>query len=138
MDVHYLRFLWRTAESHPGETVYVLNDGDDPYRVYGLEASVYRHPRVQSVSHRPGDPVPPEVPPGTPPERILLLTRAGAPPEVAGAEVTGIAYRSEPGYRVMARLTGIEDAGWIRWLDSVDGWSGSSQPRSLYRIGITP
>jgi len=137
VDVHYLRFLWRTAERHPDELVYVLQDEGSPYFVYGLDANVYRHPRIRGVSHRPGAPMPSEIPPGTPAERVLLLTRGEAPPDVAGAD-SRLAYAAEAGYRVMARAMDVEDARWVRWLESVDGWAASDRSRRLYRVRAAP
>ena len=138
VDVHYLQYLWRTAERHPDEPVWVLNDEDGPYRIYGIDASVYHHPRVRGVRHRAGEPVPAEVPAQTPPERLLLLTRADARPEVAGADATELAYAAEPGYRGMARLMGVEDAAWVRWLESVDGWGAATGARRLHRVRVAP
>lgn len=135
-DTHYLRFLWTTAERYPGKTVYVLQNEGGPHLIYGLEANVYRHPRIRGVRHRAGDPLPTDVPPDTPPDRLLVLTRGTAPPVVAGAEATALAYAAEPGYRVMARLIGVEDAGWVRWLEDVDRWSTSDRARRVHRVRV--
>jgi len=138
VDMHYLRHLWRAAERHPDELVYVLNDEGGPYRIYGLDAHVYHHPRIRSVRHHAGEPVPTEVPRETPPERLLLLTRGDAHPDVAGVDAIELAYAAEPGYRVMARLMGAEDAGWVRRLESLDGWGTAVSRRRLHRVEVAP
>jgi hypothetical protein len=133
-DAHYMRFLWATAEQNPGDTIYVLQDAGSAYLSYDLDVSVYRHPSVRSVDHRPGDPLPAGVPADTPPARLLVLTGGDAPPSVAGARGFEGAYVAEPGYRVMARAMGMEGARWLGWLEKVDPWAGSAHARRLYRV----
>ncbi|GMV05724.1 MAG: hypothetical protein AMXMBFR53_20010 [Gemmatimonadota bacterium] len=137
VDAHYVLWLWRAAEAHPGDTIYVLTDEGSAYRTYPLEANVVRHPRVRAVPHRPGDPVPVEVPRDTPPERLFVLRRGTEPPAVAGAEALPPAYASEAGYRSMARRLGLEGASLLRWLEDVDGWTGSTEARRVYSLRIS-
>lgn len=138
LDGHYLRALWERAEAHPGETVWVLQDEGTPYLALDLAVEVYRHPRVRGVAHRAGDPVPSEVPPGTPPERLLVLTHGDEAPSVDGAAVGAPAYRAEPGWRVMARAAGVEGAAWVRFLEDRSGWTGSRAARRLHEVRTDP
>lgn len=137
VDGHYVLWLWRTAEAHPGETVYVLTDEPSAYRAHGLEPGVVRHPRVRDVPHRPGDPLPPDVPRDTPPERLFVLRRGGAPPAVAGAEALPAAYAAEAGYRIVARWIGLERSSLLRWLEGVDGWTESTEARRVYPLRMS-
>ncbi len=134
LDGHYMRFLWATAEEQPGDTVYVLQDGGNAYRFLGLDVHVFRHPRVRSVGHRPGDPLPAGVPPGTSASRLLVETYGDAPPSVAGARAYARAYVAEPGYRVMARAMGQEHAPWLAWLEDVNLWADPGRARRLWRV----
>ena len=133
MDGHFALWLWKEAGTGDGP-VYVLDEGGDPYLVYGNPANVVRHPRVVGVAHQPGDPIPRQVPAGTPPERLLLVTRGDAPPSVAGATVGDTAYRSEPGHRILARSLGMPGAAWLPWLDRVTGWTDDPEQRTVFRV----
>ena len=132
-DAHYMRWLWDVADRQQGKIIYVLLDGGNPYLREPLEANVYRHPRVRGIAHEPGSPIPREVPPGTPPDRLLLLTRGSTSSSVAGADVD-LSYVAEPGYTVMARLIGLDDTWPIRWLEDVAGWTGSTETRRVYQV----
>lgn len=134
VDMHYVRWLWDRAEAFPEDTVYVLQDDGDPYLIYQNPTNVYRHPRVQGVTFRGGGPLPARVPAGTPPERLLLLTRAGAGPRMAGGRVGDTVYAAEPGYRTLARRLGVEDATWLRRLEGVDGWTQPSLARQVLEV----
>jgi phosphatidylinositol glycan class B len=135
VDAHYLRWLWEVAERQPGDTIYVLQDEGSPYLGFGSEIHVYRHPRIRGVPYHPGEALPEDVPPDTPPERLLLLVRGRAQPTVPGARLE-LAYTAEAGYRVMARWAGLEDLGLLRWIEGVDGWTRSQRTRQVYRIRV--
>jgi hypothetical protein len=136
LDGHYMRFLWATAEGQPGDTVYVLHDTGDAYRTHGLTVHVFRHPRVRSVLHRPGDPLPAGVRPGTPASRLLVESYGDAPPSVAGARAYARVYVAEPGYRIMARAMGQEGAPWLPWLEDVNLWTDPGRARRLWRVHL--
>ncbi len=135
-DGHYMRFLWATAEEHPGDPVYVLGDGGKPYRFFDLDVHVFHHPRVRGVDHHPGDPLPAQVPRGTSAARLLVETYGDTPPSVAGARAYELAYVAEPGYRVMARAMGQEGARWLLWLEEVNLWADPGRARRLWRVHL--
>lgn len=146
-DWHYLHFLWQTAEAHPGQPVYVLDTEGSPYRVWDWDTNVYRHPRVQGVTYQPGDTLSTLVPEGVPPDRLLVMTRSDSLPDLVGARSFDLVYVAEPGYRIMARWVGLENAGFIRWLERVDRWTNSEWVRRVYEVhrpdarpasGVTP
>jgi hypothetical protein len=134
-DWHFYRFLWESAEARPGDTIYVLHGGEGPYRVWDLEGHVYRHARVRGVPYAPDAPLAALVPAGTPPDALLFVTRDRRPPRVRGAEDFELVYGAESGYRRTARALGLEDAGFVRWLEQVDRWTDSQWVRRVYRVG---
>lgn len=135
VDWHYCRALWNHAEAYPEGPVFVLAEDGDAYGTGAPRTlSVYRHPRVIGVEHRAGDPVPPGVPADTPPERLLILTRNHREPLIEGAVAAAPFYRTESGWRTMARLVGVEHARWIQWLDDWDGWTDSEGLLRLHEI----
>ncbi len=146
-DAHYKRWLWDVAETQPG-TTYLLLEAREPGPRKPLVPNVYRHPRLREVVHEPGQPVPKEVTPGTPPGRLLLLTLGRrVSPEVAGAK-TVLGYASELGYRVMARRVGLmarrvglmarrvglADTRGARWLEAFTAWTSSNARRRVYHV----
>lgn len=135
-DAHYLRWLWQHAEARSGEPVYVLQDEGSPYLIHGLEANAYRHPGVRGVAHVDGSGLPPAVPRNTPPERLLVLERGSHAPDMAGGRVLAPVYVAEAGYRRMARWLGAEHSGWLRWIEGVDGWTGSERARRVFPLEI--
>jgi len=133
-DWQYFLYLWTAAEARPGRTVFVLQPEGDPYRVWNWSANVYRHARVRGVAYVPGEALPTAVPKGTPPAELLVVTRTAALPVIAGATGFDLVYEDEPGYRVTARWVGAEQSVFIRYLESVDNWTGSEWVRRVYRV----
>lgn len=134
-DWEFIRFLWTTAESVPGRTVYVLSDAGDPFRAGdSLRINVYRHPRVRGVEFQSGDSLPGIIARGTPPEELLVLTRKGANPSVAGASGYDEVYRSEAGYRTVARALGADGSPFVAYLERADNWTTSAWVRRLHRV----
>lgn len=141
-DGHYLRWLWNRADEQPSGTVYVLQDEGSAIRSYGLDANVYRHPRVVAVEHPEGTPIPSSVPEVTPPQRLLLLSRGPGIPSVEGATVEGPVYQATPGYRTMLQRPGWEHsrgiAPFLTWLDRISGWQDAPRARKVFQVDIQP
>jgi hypothetical protein len=136
-DWHFYRFLWESAQARPGETLYVLQSGDGPYRVWDLEGHVYRHPRVRPVAYGGETALAELVPPGTRPDAVLIVTRDRRPPRLQGAAGFDLEYGAESGYRRMARSLGLEDAAFVSWLERVDRWTDSQWVRRVYRVSAS-
>ncbi len=130
-DLNYFRFLWKTAEAHPGKTVYLLTAERGPYATALGTPLVYSHPRVHGVRYVPGDSLPAAIPRDTPPADILVMTRIPAVPSITGAAGYTLVYESEPGYRTMTRWFGLENSRWIPGLDVDEWWQGG---RRVYRV----
>jgi hypothetical protein len=137
-DWHFYRFLWDTAESISDGNVYVLQRGEDPYRVWDLEGHVYHHPRVQGLAYEPGARLSDVVPPGVPMSDVLIVTRDRRPPTGLGPTDFELIYTAESGYRRTLRAVGLADSGLVRWLERVDRWPDSRWLRRVYRVGATP
>jgi hypothetical protein len=131
VDWHCFRYLWETAESRPGQTIYVLTEEKSAYRAWFWDAAIYRHPRVQSVPHTPGDSLPALIPRDTRAENILVMTREPAVPRVAGAAGFTLGYEREPGYRILTRWLGDGLGGWVSRTYVGEPWSGG---RTVYTL----
>lgn len=142
LDGHFLRFLWHRAEAQGEETVFVLSEGPDAYRVWrdlDLSPEVYRHSRIKEVSYTRGTDVAELVPPGTPPERLLVLTGGDVPPDLTGATVGRQVYRAEPGYAPLMRALGLENTPFDARFRTLSSWADPTEwQRRVWEAHLQP
>ena len=127
VDVHYMRSLWRIADTESGP-LRLVHEDPIPFGSWGLPMNVYRHPRIaarrwveDADAPAPGD--------------LLMLRRQRSLP--TALEATTL-YRAEPGYAVMARAMGAEDARWVDVLRRIEGWSDTEWARTVMRVEEPP